>query len=108
MTGRAAATRSPPTPLAATCTITNTRTSATLILQKQWVNGAAGDTAGLTIATPAPGTPASATSTATGAAGSETDTVNRATATVFSGQTVHPGRDAGCREHRVVHLADRL
>ncbi len=78
----------PAIPLATTCTVTNSRTSTLLILQKGWVDAAAGDTAGLTIATPAPGTPASATSTATGAVGSEIDTVNRATATVFSGQAV--------------------
>ena len=78
----------PADPSDVTCTFTNTRTSASLILRKEWVNGAAGDTAGLTISAPAPGTPASATSTATGAAGSEIDTVNQATATVFSGQAV--------------------
>jgi len=78
----------PAAPVATTCTITNTRTSATLVLRKQWVNGAAGDTNDLTVATPAPGTPASATSTSTGSAGSQIDTVNQATTTVFSGQTV--------------------
>ena len=70
------------------CTFTNTRTSATLILQKEWVNAAAGDQAGLSITGTDPATSGSATSTASGAAGSQIDTVNRATATIFSGETV--------------------
>ena len=78
----------PGTPTAVTCTITNTRASATLVLQKQWVTAAAGDTATLTVSGSDPGTSGSATSTATGAAGSETDTVNQAIATIFSGETV--------------------
>ncbi len=36
-------------PVAVTCTITNTRTSATMTLQKTWVNSAAGDTVDLSI-----------------------------------------------------------
>jgi hypothetical protein len=78
----------PGTPAAVTCTITNTRTSAPLILQKTWVNGALNDAAGLAIANPAPGTPAAAVSTASGAAGSETDTAHQAATTVLSGETV--------------------
>ena len=85
----------PDTPVAVTCTITNTRTSAVLTLQKTWVNGAAGDTAALAVSGSGPATSGSATSTATGAAGSETDTVNRATATVFSGQTVNLAETLG-------------
>ncbi len=78
----------PAAPVATTCTVTNARTSATLILRKEWVNGAAGDQAGLTVSGSNPATSGSATSTATGAAGSEIDSVNQATATVFSGQAV--------------------
>ena len=85
----------PTTPVAVTCTITNTRTSAGLILRKTWVNGAAGDTANLTISGSEPATSGSATSTATGADGSETDTANQATATIFSGQTVNLAEDLG-------------
>ena len=98
----------PAIPEPVTCTITNTRTSASLILQKTWVNGAAGDTADLTVSGSDAATFGSATSTATGAAGSATDTVNRATATIFSGGTVNLAEDAGCRQHRVLHLADHL
>ncbi len=86
--GRGGTYQIPGTPVPVTCTITNTRTSATLILQKTWVNGAAGDAAGLAIAVPAPGAPAAAVSTASGATGSETDTAHQASATVFSGQTI--------------------
>ncbi len=86
--GRGGSLRVPTTPVAVICTIINARTSAPLILRKEWVNGAAGDTVGLTIATPARGGPSLAVSTATGAAGSEIDTVNQAITTVFSGETV--------------------
>ena len=86
--GRGGTYQVPGTPVPVTCTITNTRTSAALILQKTWVNGAVGDAAGLAIAVPAPGAPAAAVSTASGATGSETDTAHQATATVFSGQTI--------------------
>jgi hypothetical protein len=78
----------PDTPLAVTCTITNTRTSATLILQKTWVNGAAGDATRLTIVAPAEATFGFAISSATGAPGSETDTTNQASTPIFSGDTV--------------------
>ncbi len=71
-----------------TCTVTNTRTSASLILRKEWVDAAAGDTTALSITGSDPGTVGSATSTATGVGASEIDTVNQATATVFSGGTV--------------------
>ena len=50
--------------------------------------GASGDTAALTVSGSDAGTTGSATSTATGALGSQTDTVNQATATIFSGETV--------------------
>ena len=86
--GRGGTFQVPAVPEAVTCTITNTRTFAQLVLQKTWVNGAAGDTADLTITGPDAPTFGSATSTATGAAGPVTDTANRATAPVFSGGTV--------------------
>ena len=89
-----------------TCTVTNTRTSAVLILQKTWVDGAAGDTADLSVDRYGPGR-GSATSTATGAAGSETDTDNQADATVFSGETVS-WRGAGRGQHRYLRLPDRV
>ena len=78
----------PAAPSTVVCTFTNTRTSATLVLQKEWVNAAAGDQAGLSITGTDPATSGSATSTASGAAGSQLDTSNRATATIFSGETV--------------------
>ena len=78
----------PAVPVGVTCTFTNTRTSATITLQKTWVNGAAGDTADLAVTGSDPGTSGSATSTATGAAGAQTDTTNQATATIFSGERV--------------------
>ena len=81
----------PATPVAVTCTVTNTRTSTSLILQKTWMNGAAGDTAGLAIVGPSPSVPAAAVSTASGATGAETDTANQASTTVFSGQTIALG-----------------
>ena len=83
----------PATPTDVVCTFTNSRTSATLLLQKEWVNGAAGDQAGLSISGSDPATSGSAVSTATGAAGSEIDTGNRATATIFSGETVTVNED---------------
>jgi hypothetical protein len=78
----------PATPEAVTCTVTNSRTAASLVLQKTWVNGAAGDTADLTISGSDGATFGAATSTATGAPGPETDTANQATAAIFSGGTV--------------------
>ncbi len=98
----------PTTPVAVTCTITNTRTSAGLILRKTWVNGAAGDTANLTISGSEPATSGSATSTATGADGSETDTANQATATIFSGQTVNLAEDLGVGNTGSYTAADHL
>jgi hypothetical protein len=76
-----------------TCTFTNTRTQATLVLQKTWINAVANDQANLSIAGSDPGTSGTATSTATGATGSETDTTHVATATIFSGETVTVGED---------------
>ncbi len=75
-------------PVAVTCTITNTRTSATMILQKTWVNGGFDDTATLSVSGSEMGTADSATSTASGVSGSETDTVNRASVTAFSGDSL--------------------
>jgi hypothetical protein len=76
-----------------TCTFTNTRTQATLILQKTWVNAVANDQANLSITGSDPGTSGAATSTATGASGSETDTTHVATAIIFSGETVIVGEE---------------
>ena len=85
----------PAAPVDVTCTFVNTRTSATMILQKTWVDAAAGDTADLSISGSDPGSADSATATASGAAGSETDTVNRAVAPIFSGETVSLVEDLG-------------
>ena len=67
-----------------TCTFTNTRRTATLTLQKTWIDGATGDTANLDITSL---DPATATATATGAPGEETSP-NPATTTVFAGETI--------------------
>jgi hypothetical protein len=74
-----------------TCTFTNTRTASRLILQKTWINGAFGDTAGLSIGGANPTISGTATSVAAGAAGSQTDTLNQATSTIYAGQTVNLG-----------------
>jgi hypothetical protein len=75
-----------------TCTFTNTRNQAELILQKTWVNGATGDSADLSITGTDPATGAASTSTATsvsiGAAGPFPDLRNRAEAPIFAGETV--------------------
>ena len=70
-----------------TCTVTNTRTTVTVNLQKTWINGAANDTATIAI-NGANDVPGANISTSNGIAGSVTDTVNVATATVFSGAAV--------------------
>ena len=85
----------PTAPVDVICTFSNTRTSTSITLQKIWVNAAAGDTARLSIAGSDAGTIGSATSTATGAAGSETDAVNQAVASIFSGETVSLVEDLG-------------
>ena len=69
------------------CTITNTRTRHQVALQKEWIDGHAGDTAALSV-TGGLTDPATATSTASGAAGSEVDSANAATTDVLSGETV--------------------
>jgi uncharacterized repeat protein (TIGR01451 family)/LPXTG-motif cell wall-anchored protein len=71
------------------CTITNTRDTAEVKLQKAWVNARGGDTAVLTIkgGLPESGAPTT-TSTATGATGTVLDTTNVANATVQVGDTV--------------------
>ena len=74
----------PAAPANVVCTFTNTRQRATLTLQKTWVDGAANDTADLSING---GPHRRVTATATGAAGSETSP-NTATATVLSGANV--------------------
>jgi hypothetical protein len=78
----------PPAPADVTCTFTNTRTSASLILVKTWVDAFSGDTAALTISGSDPPTSGAATSTALGGPGSETDVRDRAVATIYSGQTL--------------------
>lgn len=78
----------PADPAATTCTVTNTRTSGTLTLQKAWVNGYAGDSTALSInGTGLSGTAAN-TSIAAGVAGTVTDTTHAATVTVYSGDTL--------------------
>jgi hypothetical protein len=75
-----------------TCTFTNTRKDAKVVLQKAWVNGAKGDQADLSVDSSDPVTlrtsAGSATSTASGIAGTETDTTNRVTVPIFFGGTV--------------------
>ncbi len=68
------------------CTFTNTRTSNALVLQKQWINGADGDTAALTIEGGLDD-PAEATSTSDGSA-EFIDGENQASTLVYSGDTV--------------------
>ncbi|MBO1268557.1 DUF11 domain-containing protein [Arthrobacter cavernae] len=78
----------PASPVAVTCTFTNTRTSALLTLKKHWTNGAQGDTADLDITAQLGQSPAAgATSVADGSA-QFTDTTNTVTASVLSGETV--------------------
>jgi fimbrial isopeptide formation D2 family protein len=86
----------PPTPppgVPITCTFTNTRRQATLTVQKEWVNAAASDQAGLTITGTDAATLGAATSTATGATGSHIDTTDQANATIFAGETVTVNED---------------
>ena len=73
------------TPVDTTCTFTNTRTSTTLIVEKEWVDGESGDTAEITVTSDLGG--GTATSTSTGQAGSEVDTPV-VTTTVLSGEAV--------------------
>jgi hypothetical protein len=94
-TGRTGSFTVPAAPVDVTCTFTNTRTSATLRLQKTWFNGAKNDTAALAITGVQPSISDTATSTATGATGSETDTVNFATTLIYSGQTVNLAETLG-------------
>src|SRR4029079_5223786 len=71
-----------------TCTVTNTRQQATVVLQKHWNNAATGDTAQLAITGGTPD-PATATSTATTDTGATfTDTVSQASASVATGDRV--------------------
>ena len=76
----------PAQPTATTCTFTNTRTSAQLVLRKAWVNGAEGDTAGLTIA----GQPSGegAVVSEVGDESSFIDDENVVTRTVYSGEVL--------------------
>jgi len=67
------------------CTFTNTLQASTLTLRKEWVDGAANDTAALNTDGVNDGM---ATSTATGAAGSEVDDTNTVVTTAIAGETV--------------------
>src|SRR6185436_4616800 len=76
-----------------TCTFTNTRQRATVVLQKHWNNAATGDAADLTITGGTPD-PATATSTVTGDTGPTfTDTTNQAAASVSTGDRVTVAED---------------
>ena len=78
----------PANPGTVTCTVTNTRQQATVVLQKHWNNGATGDSADLSI-TGGVTDPATATSTVTTATGSTfTDTTNQAATAVHTGDQV--------------------
>ncbi|TAM87149.1 MAG: hypothetical protein EPN43_09625, partial [Jatrophihabitans sp.] len=87
----------PSSPVNVVCTIVNTRTSAQLVLQKTWVNGASGDTATLSASGTDAGTAASAVSTSNGTAGSWTDTAaaDQVLTTVYSGESVTVGEALG-------------
>ena len=82
----------PDNPVPVTCTVTNTRTSTSLILQKAWVNGGTGDTADLSIdgATTGPGF-----ATAIVPANGNGLSTDKATATVLSGDTVELAETLG-------------
>ena len=87
----------PAAPEPVTCTITNTRTATTLILQKQWANGAIGDSADLSIdgASTAPGAV-----TATVPASGNGLSTDKATATIRSGDTVDLAETLDAGQHR--------
>src|SRR6185436_3435664 len=71
-----------------TCTFTNTRQRATVVLQKHWNNAATGDTAQLAITDGTPD-PATATSTVPADTGPTfTATVNQAATAVRTGDRV--------------------
>jgi hypothetical protein len=79
----------PADPVDVTCTFVNTRTSAQLTLQKEWVDGADGDTAVIDVAATLASAPADGvTSTADGTLGPVLDTTNVVTAEVLSGEAV--------------------
>jgi hypothetical protein len=76
-----------------TCTVTNTRRQASVVLQKHWTKGVIGDSAHLTI-TGGVDSPATATSTVTAATGSTfTDTAHPATTDVLTGDRVTVSED---------------
>ncbi|MBY5162498.1 DUF11 domain-containing protein [Salsipaludibacter albus] len=78
----------PSDPVDVTCTFVNTRTSAELTLDKDWVDGADGDTADLDITATLGSDPADgATATADGTIGTSNDGTT-VTAEVLSGETV--------------------
>lgn len=78
----------PATPVNVVCTITNTRTSAHLVVQKTWVNGHTGDSTTLSVTGSDAATAVGATSTSGGQSGSWTDSGHTVTATVYSGEAV--------------------
>src|SRR5262249_51186436 len=80
--------RMPSVPEEVICTFTNTRASATITLQKSWVDAAGGDTADLIITSTDTGTAGSGLSTATGAPGTQNDTDNAVEVPLFAGSTV--------------------
>src|SRR5262249_14196149 len=83
--GRGGTLAVPAAPEDVVCTITNTRTSATLTLQKEWANGVAGDSATLSVngATAPPGSAQAAVPP-----GGNGVSPNTAQATVHSGDVV--------------------
>jgi LPXTG-motif cell wall-anchored protein len=77
-----------------TCTVTNTRQQATVVLQKHWNNGAIGDQAELTITGGEPSPSQTATSTVTADTGPTfTDTTNQAAAAIQTGDQVTVAED---------------
>lgn len=75
-----------------TCTFVNTRKETQLTLRKSWIDGAEDDTAVLSVSGTNSG---SATSTASGASGTETDTTNAVTTTVYAGEEVDLAEELG-------------
>ncbi|MDQ5862856.1 MAG: hypothetical protein M3536_11400, partial [Actinomycetota bacterium] len=78
----------PATPVAVTCTFTNTRTSAVLTLKKHWTDGAQGDAAELDITAQLGQSPAGGTTSVANGNAQFTDNTNTVTASVLSGETV--------------------
>ncbi len=83
--GRGGTYEVPAIPVAVSCTITNTRTSATMTLQKEWVTATAGDTAALSIDGATSGSGFVVATVPASGTGLSTD---KATLTLLSGSTV--------------------